>query len=675
VSAAISIAAAVAAVAPAPAAVTSYPAAFFAASQPTTALDMVQLLPGFTLNTGDQVRGFGGAAGNVIVDGARPASKDDSLDEVLKRIPASSVLRIDLIRGGAPGIDMMGKTVIANVIRRQDIAGKVTLTVTGSRAANGQLSGAVIVQAEKRVGQTAFEGSLRIAKFIDDGLGVGGWVRTDGAGAPVLRAKEVASGSEKNIKATGALETPAFGGKLRVNLSLQIDPYDNRTADTLIPAPGADLELYHQDQDTAELGLRYERAFGPDLRLESYLLQQLGRFDETDDFSSDPLTAALTGDDVTADFALKKTTGESILRNTIRFQAVPSLALQAGIEGDYNWLVTNTRYLENGVVTPLPAADVVVRELRGEAFATATWQARPNLTIEAGVRTEASRITSGGDVISERSLVYPKPRLAISWSPDAADQLRLRIEREVGQLNFDDFTAQTAGLNTGTVRAGNPNLDPGEDWVFEAAYERRFWGAGDATVTLRRYALEDVVDRIGAYSPSGDYDAPGNIGPGTRDEAAFTLTLPTDRLGLAHGLITGVATARRSDVTDPVTGLPRGISGLHALDWEAHFTQGLPRWKASWGVDVFGPWQQTFYIFDEVDTDKQRTAWVGLNAEYKARPDLTLRLDLLNLTDRGFEHSRQVFNGPRNIDGLDFTDNRRVTFGRILKFKLIKSFG
>ena len=60
---AIVIAAAVAtATAPTQAAVTNYTAAFFASSQPTTALDMILLAPGFTFNCGDQVRGFGGAS-------------------------------------------------------------------------------------------------------------------------------------------------------------------------------------------------------------------------------------------------------------------------------------------------------------------------------------------------------------------------------------------------------------------------------------------------------------------------------------------------------------------------------------------------------------------------------------------------------------------------------------
>src|SRR5688572_6363169 len=100
--------------------VTSYPPAFFAAQQPSTVVDMLNRIPGFTLENGATVRGFEGAAGNVLIDGQRPSSKSDSLQDVLFRIPASKVERIDIIRGGAPGIDMQGKTVLANVIQKKD---------------------------------------------------------------------------------------------------------------------------------------------------------------------------------------------------------------------------------------------------------------------------------------------------------------------------------------------------------------------------------------------------------------------------------------------------------------------------------------------------------------------------------------------------------------------------
>ena len=124
-------------------AVTSYPAAFFAPSQPTTALDVVQRLPGFALDIPVGVRGFAAAASNILIDGVRPPAKGDSIDQILQRIPASSNLRTEVIRAGAPGIDMKGKTVLANMIRRTDITGKLTLTTTATRAYDGRLSGRI----------------------------------------------------------------------------------------------------------------------------------------------------------------------------------------------------------------------------------------------------------------------------------------------------------------------------------------------------------------------------------------------------------------------------------------------------------------------------------------------------------------------------------------------------
>src|ERR1044072_8554245 len=71
-----------------------FPAAFFAEAQPVSAYDMVLRLPGFTFDAGDSdVRGLAGAGGNVLVDGRRPAAKGDTLDAILKRIPAGAGVR------------------------------------------------------------------------------------------------------------------------------------------------------------------------------------------------------------------------------------------------------------------------------------------------------------------------------------------------------------------------------------------------------------------------------------------------------------------------------------------------------------------------------------------------------------------------------------------------------
>jgi hypothetical protein len=74
---------------PGPKPITVYPAAYFADAQPYSAFDMLARLPGFDFDGGDSdVRGFSGATGNVLIDGQRPTGKSESLEAILRRIPA-----------------------------------------------------------------------------------------------------------------------------------------------------------------------------------------------------------------------------------------------------------------------------------------------------------------------------------------------------------------------------------------------------------------------------------------------------------------------------------------------------------------------------------------------------------------------------------------------------------
>jgi len=653
--------------------VTPYPTSFFTASQPNSALDMVALLPGFTFDAGGQARGLASSGGNVLIDGARPASKDDSLDDVLRRIPASSVERIDLIRGGAPGIDMQGRTIIANVVRRKDLGGTLTITATGTHGLDSRRSGLFLIDGERHFGATRVEVSFLAAKFLDDTTGQGDWVRVNPAGRTLFAARETNFGGADDYKGTLAVDSRVFGGKLTLNASANLNPYNERTIDTLPGSTGAEVDHFKQETDSVELGGRYEHAIGQRWSSETYVLQRFGRDLNPDDFQSTPQAVALTGDDLSDVFRLNETTSESILRETVTYRAGPSLTVKAGVEGDDNVLTSRTSFVQNGAPVTLPAADVTVSELRGEAFATATWQARPNLTVEAGFREEASRISSTGDVITARNLYYPKPRVVVTWTPDTADQFRLRAEREIGQLDFNVFVASTAGINTGTVLVGNPTLDPNQDWAFEVDWDRHFWNGAVLTLSFQRQIYDQLVDRIGVNSSSGEYDSPGDIGAADVNTEAVNLNLPTDRLGLPHGTLTGVVTFRQSHVIDPTTGPPRAFSTLHPSDWEIHFNQGFPGLKASWGFDVQGPFVQSAYRFNEVDQLKSN-AYLDAFVEYKPRPDFTIQVQALNLTSRRAEQSRQVFNGPRRPGGVAFADIHNDSAGPLIKLKVIKTF-
>jgi len=654
--------------------VTSYPASFFAHLQPNTALEMILALPGFSLDTGDSVRGFGGAAGNVLIDGDRPAAKSDTLDDILKRIPASQVERIDIIRGGAPGIDMQGKTVIANVIRKNAVARRLTIQALGMLLASGRLDHQLRAEASETLGDVSLEGALIHYQVPDDGLGDGLHTVADAAGGAPQTDAEHALAELRITKATGGMERPLLGGKLSVDGSYTGNNYGSRIYDLSPLAAAQQTEFFRQNQDTSELGVRYERRLGPKLGVELYALQQLGDTSENDHLFT-PFDDTL--------FTLSRRQGESIARAILTSDVTPKLQLRYGAEGDDNWMVSHTNETDQGAVVVVPAANILVTELRGEIFADATWRATSKLTFEAGLRTEASRLQSSGDVSATERFVFPKPRLVVTWTPNASDQLQLRIEREVSQLDFNNFAAQ--GSLVSGEHAGNPQLTPAQDWVLEASVDHRFWKGGDVSLTLRNFWLAEVIDfaplcsgaaALAGCVPNNEFDAPANIGSGEQRALLAALTLPTDRLGIANGQIILRGVWRFSRVTDPSTLRPRGVSGLHPFDGEAHFVQGLPGLKSTWGVDVGLAWRQIEYHFNEIDTQRL-SATVNVYFEYKPRPDLSLRVEADNLIAHNFVQTRAFFDPFRGagVGALSAVDTRRTRFGPELAVQVRKVFG
>ena len=200
--------------------------------------------------------------------------------------------------------------------------------------------------------------------------------------------------------------------------------------------------------------------------------------------------------------------GESIGRAAATWRASRRLTVEVGAEGAFNFLTGHSSLRVNGAGAALPSGQVDVSELRGEAFVKASWTLTRTLIAEAAFKLEASHIASNGSVVLGNTFVFPKPRLSLTWTPTTADQFRFRVEQQVGQLDFADFTA-SASFTTGLILQGNPNLSPQQALVFEGAYERRFLGDGAVTLTLRHSELTDVIDRAPIFAATGVFDAPG----------------------------------------------------------------------------------------------------------------------------------------------------------------------
>lgn len=646
------------------ASVISYPPEFFTASQPTTALDMLSRLPGFAVDTGDTVRGFEGAAGNVLLDGQRPATKTDNLEEILRRVPASQVARIDLIRGGAPGIDMQGKSVLANVVRKQTGGFSGVASLSGRAVYDGRSTVTGRLELTGGDGTRAWEASATYGKGIDDGAGEGPGVRI-GPGGVIRRSDVDQEGDTVQTTLTGSYATPLLGGRAKLNARLFNDDYKFDEQDRItFPAPALRSSVENFDKLETEIGGSFLRDLGAKTSLELIGLRQ----DAQIQILSDSRSAAQS-----ATFGLDRETSETIGRAVLKHRPSDQLSFEGGGEVALNILESKTSYTENGVAIPLPAANVRVEERRGEAFVKGVWRPSPTWTFEAGLRYEASAIESSGDVGLEKTLYYAKPRLAAAWAPNKATQVRFRFERVVDQLDFDDFVADSS-LNTGVVTAGNPDLVPEQAWVTEAAVEQRFANGLAVVLTARHYALTDVIDRAPIFLPTGVFDAPSNIGDGTKDELAVNVNLPLAIVGWKGATIRGESTWRRSEVTDPTTGGKREISDLRPVEWEVHFTHDLPAHRLTWGVDVWGGWRETFYRFDEVSTDKLKS-FVTVFAEWKPRPDIVVRGEIQNAASRGFRHTRSVYEGPRSTSALAFVDDRDIQIGSIYWVRVRKTFG
>ncbi len=633
---------------------------FFADARPNTALDMVNRVPGFSVNDGDGARGFEGAVGNVLINGSRPASKNDTGSNVLGRTVAGQVERIELIRGGAPGIEMQGYSVVANVILKNTVSREHILTGNAFLFEGGQDLFGGTYQFTERKGDRTWGVTLSDGISNSDSNGAGP-LRRVGPNGELLRAEDYYNdgyGGGNSIRGTYA--GPLMGGKIDLTARYGINDWHNINRQT---APGILREsLYDEDGNSGEFGVVYTRPLSKRLKLETRFIHEFEKFDNV----ATSLNREASVEEPIQRFAATGDSSETILRGLLRFERSAALEFEGGGEIAYNMLEVEQAYSVGGSPVPLPSASVKVEETRGELFGKATWRINPKWTLEGGLRLESSTISQSGDAEQEKSFFYAKPRLLTTWTPTADTQVRLRIERTVGQLDFGDFAA-SAELEDENVFGGNVNLQPEQRWVSELTFEKRFWGEGIVSVGLRHDEITDAIDLIPL---DGGLAAVGNIGDGTLDQLVLNVTVPTDKLGLSGGKFGFKNTWNHTEVTDPTTGETRPISGIRASQATITFQQDITSWKLQWGAAWIPLLGQKDYQPDQI------SGWRGhdyyeLWAEYKPTPTLAIR-GQINLWD-DFNVERTVF-GDRESRPIAYVENRFVDPRTFYQIRVRKTF-
>ena len=347
--------------------------------------------------------------------------------------------------------------------------------------------------------------------------------------------------------------------------------------------------------------------------------------------------------------------GESIGRVELKWTPHTNMTIEAGGEAVFNFLSGAAKFSQDGIGIPLPSDNIRVEELRGEAYTTVSWQANPKLLIEAGARIEASRISQSGDSGLSEDFVYPKPRIALTWSPNDVDQIRASFERVVGQLNFSDFAA-SANLVSRQVNGGNANLKPQQEWRAEGTYERKILGDGSIALTLRHAEIQDALDVV----PVGGVNAPGNIGDGKRDTAIVSLTAPLAVIGMNGGQFKADGTWIHSQVTDPTTGLSRAISLDSPYAVQFSLQNDVPKLNSVWIVSLTTSQHIPTFRIDEV---RQESYGLDATFTWEVRPTKTgvLHFEIDNLLGRERGRARTDWTGPRNLSPLYAVEDYHVT--------------
>jgi hypothetical protein len=574
-----------------------YPSQWYSRFAPRTALDMVRQTPGFTLDEGEERRGLSGAVGNVLIDGRRPSAKEQGLEEILQRIPAAQVESIEILRGAQTAGDASGEAVLLNVLRTP---------FTGQGV--GSLGFEYAQQHEPRPnGYFAWTGRARSVDYS-----IGGSSYSLARELPGTRELSDASGNVTGFRRdtsprdfseyalNGEAGIDAAGGRLRLTGQASYSRYDEdsvvETYDAAGSLLGSDFNPYAESKRGGEFGGQFDRELGA-WHLSSLLLLTRNRFEN--DITSTHGDAAGIPTSVFAQHQLQDS-GESIVRATLAREFRSGHRFETGVEGAFNTLDANLAltfdFGGGPFPVPVPNSNVLIEETRAEAFVSDTWRFDDHWSLDGRLAGEYSRLKFSGDSNQTVTLGYLKPTLQLTRDFGSSNQLRLRVLRDVGQLDFTDFVS-SASLTDERIEGGNPGLRPQTAWIADISAELRPGKEFAITLEAFHHWVTDTADFTPVGPPDALVDAPGNIGDATifGVRAATRVPLPAMR-GVTLNVDT---TFQESSVTDPLTKEKRTISSFQKLQLAAGLRQDLPH--LAWGLNYTRKGRTSDYLLSEID--------------------------------------------------------------------------
>ena len=621
--------------------ITVFPSAFYADGEPVSAMDVINRTPGFIFERGNNnMRGLESAAGNVLIDGRWPTIKANTLQEVLTSIPFAVIDRVEVIRADAADFDTMGRQVVVNVVRKE--GGKSTLVTEAALKKypdnDRDLGGSARVEYARSSGRFNFDASF-VYKNEQFQWGTGEGPYTLAAEDPEssLNGRFDNDDWNKSVHATATGNYAWDRFDLGLNLTakkstLILDRLGNYA--TAAGEPYDQVVDIERGNDVFEVGSDISINLAENRRLNAKMLHRLESLG-SDSYLQLGALETLADDDF--DWS------ETAARAIYRWDLSTPLSLEFGAEAAFNELDSFVEVSVGNSPLELPNDNISVAEDRYQAFAKAIVRVRPNLSFEAGLEFERSSLEQSGDANLNKEFDYLKPRLTATWSINGVTDVRLRVEKIVGQLDFYTFAASPS-LETGILSAGNAGLEPEEATEYELQFERRFWGQGSAILTYTRYRLGNALD----YVPVGSgFDARGNAGRASRGKWILVTNFPLDPLGWKGATWRSRTVHFDSRITDPFTGETRRRTGRDSFVGFIGLTWELPQWNSVVGLDGFIGYQERSYRISEERLEREAPLPMNLWLDRTFGEDLSVRFEIMNVTPARRTRTRELYGAGR----------------------------
>jgi hypothetical protein len=643
----------------------------FARFAPRTALDMLQLIPGFVIADEEKRRGLGALSENVLINGRPIAGKSNDAVDTLSRITASDVLRIE-IRASASGEGAGVGRQIANV---------------------------VVKQAERTKGQFSLRPSTRLRDF-----------------SPALSGDASVSGSSGPINYTvgirnDALRRGASGPSRILNPDGGIvDLRDERFIERS-DRPRLSADVRYEGLGTLLAGLRgsYQRSYyrfretsdrtGPDLPDRTRFLTQREndyRYELGGDVDfqlgpgrlklialhaaeSSPIDTRVAtlfddgSDQFGSRFLRDADERETVFRSEYRWTNGNN-DWQASAERSLNRLDNVSSVfdlLPDGTFeeTPFPGGSGEVRERRYDAALTWSRRISPTLSARASLGGEISQLTVVGGLGGQRTFERPKGYVSVAWQASRVLRVNAKIERRVGQINFFDFLA-SRNLSENRENAANPDLVPPQSWDVEGELSRDLGTLGSTTLRVYGRRITDLVDQL----PIGEtQEAPGNLDVAHIYGVDWKTSLLLDRLGWSGVRFDARLQFQNSAVDDPVTGRSRLISNNLVRLVDISLRHDVPGTAWAWGGGLFHSVSAADFRIGETARYRQGPLAGNLYVENKDVAGLTVRIGISNLISSRQELDRFIFVNRR--DGpLMSVERRRRSSGPELMLSVSGAF-